>query len=123
MRPPGQMNEPFSISRCGQSSGEVKPNCEKLLFVRRSRRGSCATGVLRTAVGWRPNTSLSTPNAYGHPCVFPVDRPIDLAGSAGARCIIFLLEPRPFSWQGKYSEALMDIAFRAYGFDYRVFCR
>lgn len=123
MRPPGQMNEPISISCCRQRSGGVQTNCEKLLLDSRSGCCACATRILRTDVGRCPNAPLPTSNTYCYPCALPFDRPIDLDCRVGARRIIFLVEPWPFSRQYRYPEALMDTAGCSDSFDHRVFCR
>jgi hypothetical protein len=122
MRPPGQMNEPFSISCCRQRSGGVQTNCEKLLLDSRSGRCACATRILRTDVGRCPDAPLPTSNTYCYPGALPFGQ-IDVACRVGARRIIFLVEPWAFSRQYRYPEALMDTADCPDGFDRRLFCR
>jgi len=123
MRPPVQMNEPFSISCCRRRSGGVQTNCEKFLLDSRNGCCACAARILRTDVGRCPDAPLPTSNTYCYPCALPFNRPIDLACRVGARWIIFLVEPRAFSRQYRYPEALMDTAGCSDGFDRRVFCR
>jgi len=105
MRPPVQMNEPFSISCCRRRSGGVQTNCEKFLLDSRNGCCACAARILRTDVGRCPDAPLPTSNTYCYPCALPFNRPIDLACRVGARWIIFLVEPRAFSRQYRYPEA------------------
>ena len=100
----------------------VQPSREKFVFDGRSGRCACASRVLRADAGRRPDAPLPTSNAYCHPRALPFDRSFDLACGAGARRIVFPVEPWPFSWQSRYPEALVDIAFRADGFNRCVFC-
>lgn len=84
---------------------------------------ACPTRVLRANVGWYSYPSLSTADTHCYPRVVPVDKPVDLACDTGASRIVSLVEPRPFSWQCRYPETLMDIVGRADRFDRCVFCR
>jgi hypothetical protein len=117
------MNEPISISCCRQRSGGVQTNCEKLLLDSRSGRCARATRILRTDVGRCPDAPLPTSNTYSYPCALPFDRPIDLVCGAGARRVVFLVEPWPFSRQYSYPEALVGTARCSDSFDGCVFCR